>query len=100
MFAQPSEVLAYVKVTDPDATPVTKPALLIVAIPLLLELHVPFEDGVTFVDVPTQPIEEPPRTGFPGIAFITTLFEDNEVHKLELVTTKVKVALGAKPVTV
>lgn len=78
----------------------TSPALVTVAIPLLAELQVPFEDGVTFVVAPAQTDVAPPNTGFAGMAFIATIFEDAEVHKSAFVTTKVKDVFGVRPVTV
>ncbi len=70
--------------------PVTKPTLdYTVAIPLLFDVHVPFVEGVILAVDPTQTDEAPPVTGRFGIAFITTLPEEGDVHMLALVTVKV-----------
>ena len=47
VLLHPSEVLIYVKVTEPAATPVTTPALVTVAMAVLLLVQVPREFGVT-----------------------------------------------------
>ena len=85
----PSAVLVYVNVTEPAATPVTTPALLIVATAVLLLAQVPFVAGVTLAVLPTQTEVAPPMTGFVGIALTTTFADDGEVQVLLLVTVKV-----------
>lgn len=67
----------------------TTPALVTVAIALLLLDQLPLVEGVTLAVEPTQSDEEPPMTGFAGIALTTTFAEAEEVHKLLLVTVKV-----------
>ena len=59
--AQPDAVAVKVKVTVPPDTPVTTPALVIVAIAGLLLAQVPPEVGETLVMPPTQILLEPTR---------------------------------------
>jgi hypothetical protein len=76
-------------VTVPALTPVTRPALVTVATPVLLLPHVPPLFGVTLAVNPTHTLVAPPRTGFAGIALMIALPDDTEVHPLEPVTVKV-----------
>jgi hypothetical protein len=89
VLLHPSDVLVYVKVTLPAETPVTTPALVTVTTALLLLDQLPLVEGVTLAVEPTHSAEEPPVTGFAGIALMTTFAEAEEVHKLLLVTVKV-----------
>lgn len=97
---QPSEVLTYVKVTEPAAIPVTTPELVMEAMEGLLDVHVPLEEGVTLAVEPIHTEVAPPGTGFDGIGSITTLFEEIDVQLFWFLTTKEYVVFGAKPETV
>ena len=54
VLEQPVAVRVKVNVTLPEATPVTKPAFVTVAIALLLLTHVPPIAGVRLIVLPTQ----------------------------------------------
>lgn len=86
---QPSDVLVYVKVTEPAATPVTTPALVMVAILLFEEAHVPFVEGVTMAVDPAQTSVAPPKAGAKGGVLITTSDEGTDVQEFVFVTLKV-----------
>ena len=89
VLLQPSDVLVYVNVTEPAATPVTTPALVTVATAVLLLAQVPDVFGVTLAVKPTQTEAAPPVTGFVGISLIPTFADEGEVHVLLLVTVNV-----------
>jgi hypothetical protein len=89
VLLHPSLVLVYVKVTGPADTPETTPALVIVAMAVLLLVHVPAVAGVTLAVEPIQTELAPPVTGFVGIVLMTTFADDVETHELLLVTVKV-----------
>jgi hypothetical protein len=97
---QPVEVLVNVKVTLPAETPVTTPALVTVAIELLLLVHVPPVLGVTLAVLPTHTVVAPPNVGAPGTVLIVTFALATEIHAFVLVTVKVYVAPAGKPVMV
>lgn len=63
VLEQPVVLLVYVSTTLPGATPVTRPALLTVAIAGLLLTHVPPVLGVTLAVEPSQTSVAPPRVG-------------------------------------
>lgn len=88
VLLHPVLVCVNVSVTVPADTPVTSPALVIVAIAGLLLVHVPPVLGVTFAVNPIQTEVAPPKVGAPGMAFITTFDVDNETHPYELLTVK------------
>ena len=78
----------------------TTPALVTVAIVLLLLVQVPPVFGVTLAVLPTHTTVAPPNTGAPGTALITTFALAGDVQLLALVTVKVYVAPAGRPVTV
>lgn len=100
MALHPSLLLVKVRVTEPAETLETKPAFVIVAILLLLEVQLPFVEGVTLTVFPKHTDTGPPVTGAPGTGFITTPAEAGDVQLLLLVTTNVYVALTGNPETV
>jgi hypothetical protein len=85
----PVEVCVNVRVTVPAATPDTKPALVIVAIAVLLLAQVPPVFGVTLAVLPTHTDVAPPNVGEPGTVLMTTLVLGAEVQVFVLVTVKV-----------
>jgi hypothetical protein len=85
-------------VTDPAATPVTTPALVTVAIVVLLLVHVPPEVGLKVVVMPTH-IDDGPETLIVGFAFTVTFDVGFDTHPLdELVNVKLAVPVEI-PVT-
>lgn len=77
------------RVTEPEVKAVTSPALVTLATDVLLETQFPPLFGVTLVVKPRQTEVGPPRTGAPGIALITTSFDDNEAQLFAFSTLKV-----------
>lgn len=65
------------------------PALVTVAMAVLLLDHVPKVFGVTLAVVPIQTELAPPNTGLAGTAFITTFDDETDVQLTELVIVKV-----------
>lgn len=100
VLEHPSEVLVYVRVTEPAVNAVTNPTFDTDAIELLLDVHVPLEDGVTLAVNPAHILVVPPTDGAPGTELIITLVEAGEVQLFELVTVKVYVVLAGSPVMV
>lgn len=100
VFKQPSEVLVYVNVVDPALTPVTSPALVMVATDELLLVQLPPADGVTLAEAPTQTEFAPPNVGLPGIGLMVACTELVEVQLLEFFTLNVYVVFTGNPVTV
>lgn len=96
----PSAVLVYVSVTVPPEIPDTTPALVTVAMALLLEVHVPLVPGVIVAVTPTHTEVGPPATGLEGTGLMTILAVAGEVQLFELVTVKVNVELAGRPDTV
>lgn len=78
----PVEVCVHRNETLPGAKPVTKPELLIVAIEVLLDCHVPPELGSNVVVVSTQIVSGPVRVVV-GLAVTVTL-SVSEVHPVEV----------------
>ena len=80
----------------PDETPVTTPALLTVALLVLLLDHVPPVPGVTFDVDPTQTVVAPPKTGISLTVTAAVVLEQPVV-----LFVKVNVAVPAEmPVTI
>lgn len=63
VLEHPVAVSVKVSVTFPALTPVTRPAFVTVALPLLLLIQVPPVAGVTLAVPPTHTIVAPPKTG-------------------------------------
>ena len=63
VLVQPVDKLLNVNVTEPAATPVTKPELFTVAKEVLLLVQVPPVDGVTLAVDPEQTCVAPPKVG-------------------------------------
>ena len=80
VLLHPSDVLVYVRVTEPGDSALTTPALFTVAILVFPEDQVPFEAGLTFAVNPTQAEEGPLNTGAPGTAFMVTILPEPEVQ--------------------
>lgn len=62
------------------------PALVIVAMLLLLDDQVPLLFGVTFAVEPVQTDEGPLITGAPGTALIITSLDEGELQLFEFIT--------------
>lgn len=73
----------------PALRAVTNPSLDTVARELLLLTQVPPLDGVTFVVVPIHMEVGPPTFGFPGMAFMTTWLDNEDIQPLSLVILNV-----------
>jgi len=87
-----------VKVAEPDATPVTVPSLVTLAMPGFELTHVPPVEGLSVVVVPLQ-IAVPPVTLATGSALTVIKPVEFETQLVEL-RVKIKVAVpGAIPVT-
>ena len=86
---QPVDVSVKVRVAVPLLTPVTRPALVTVAMPLSLLDQVPPVLGVTLAVLPTHTIDAPPSIGLSGIALIITGADGAEVQPVLFVTEKV-----------
>ena len=69
--------------------PVTRPAFVTVAMPVLLLPQAPPVVGVTVAVKPTQTLVAPPKVGFDGMALMTILADDGDTQVLALVTVKV-----------
>lgn len=91
VLLQPVDELVKVRVTVPAATPVTTPALVTVAIKVLLLLQVPPKPGVTLAVEPTQTDVAPPRVG--------SVLTVNALVLLQPVAVSVKVRVKAPALT-
>lgn len=99
MEVHPVAAFVNVKVTLPNPTPVTTPAFVIVAIPVLLLVHVPPVVGDNVVLAPTQMVLGPVIFTI-GFGFTVTTLLGNDVQPVMLLV-KVKVAEPpATPVTI
>ena len=82
---QPVEVWVNVNVTVPAETPVIRPALVMVALEILLLVHVPPVVGDTLVVLPTQ-TSVGPVTETTGLALTLIVAEAVAVHARLFVT--------------
>ena len=85
---QPSFVFVYIRLIVPGEMAVTTPALVIVAMEVLLEAQVPSLVGVTVTISPTQAKSGPPKLGKLGKLAISTSTESREIQLFILVTVK------------
>lgn len=88
VLLHPVAVFVNVSVTAPAETPVTTPAFVTVALPVLLLLQVPPVEGVTLAVAPTHTAVAPPKV---GKALTVTVFEQEDVQPFAPVTTTVTV---------
>ena len=88
VLLQPVTVFVKVSVTAPAETPVTTPLFVTVALPVLLLVQVPPEEGVTLAVAPIHTDVAPPKV---GKSLTVTVFEQEDVQPLAPVTTTVTV---------